>query len=100
MAVSNNVGDNVSVNLNDGGWSFTDPRFFGTGDGNWTLAIADLDGDGDPDIVTADYLNDTVTVLLNECLVIDNCPADIDGNNNVDVGDLVAIIVRLGRRSR
>lgn len=39
---------------------------FPTGDGPHAIGAADLDGDGDIDVITANYYNDNVSVLLND----------------------------------
>jgi hypothetical protein len=71
---ANTFGDTVSVLLSNGDGTFTpDPSSspglplgtFAVGNGPEALAVADLNGDGLPDIITANYLDDTVSVLLN-----------------------------------
>jgi hypothetical protein len=79
VVVSNNVGDNVSVALNHGDGTFAETVQYGAGDGNWSHAVGDVNGDGLPDIVTADYLADTISVLPSECAFC--------GNGIVDPGE-------------
>jgi hypothetical protein len=38
-----------------------------TGQNPEYLAVADLDGDGKPDVVTSNHADDTVSVLLEVC---------------------------------
>jgi hypothetical protein len=46
--------------------SFARPTLYGTGDGPEDVAIGDLNADGKPDLVTANFDVDTVSVLLNK----------------------------------
>jgi hypothetical protein len=60
----------VSVLLNTGRGSFGSPRVYATGeprdtDGAWSVAIGDLNGDGKPDLATANPGGRSVSVLLN-----------------------------------
>ncbi|NIM97754.1 MAG: hypothetical protein GTO24_06645, partial [candidate division Zixibacteria bacterium] len=55
---------------------------------------ADLDGDGDLDLATANYLSNRVSVLLNEPAVI--C-GDANDNGAVEAGDVVYLISYLFR---
>jgi FG-GAP-like repeat/FG-GAP repeat/PASTA domain len=54
----------VSVLLNRGDGSFQAPLDFATGDGPRSVAIGDLNGDGKPDLATANAYDSTVSVLL------------------------------------
>ena len=64
------VNGGVSVLLNTTASSATPPSFeapvdFTTGSGPGSIASDDLDGDGKPDLVTANQFSNTVSVLLN-----------------------------------
>ncbi len=97
IAVSNNVGDNVSVALNNGDGTFAETVQYGAGDGNWSHALGDVNHDGYPDIVTADYLTDTISVLLNQCVDLSQaCPGDADGNGVVDTVDFLGLLAAWG----
>jgi hypothetical protein len=60
--------NHVSVLLGDGTGSFTEaPNSpFNTGNGPNSVAVADLNGDGHPDLVTANYYGGDLTVLLGD----------------------------------
>jgi FG-GAP-like repeat len=45
--------------------SFSRARNYATGYGPWSVAIGDLNGDGKPDLATANLNGRTVSVLLN-----------------------------------
>jgi hypothetical protein len=57
----------VSVLLGLGGGRFQAHAEFGTGSNPHSVAIADVNGDSKPDIVTANNGDGTVSVLLNTC---------------------------------
>jgi hypothetical protein len=58
----------IAVLLGNGDGSFQAPTFFATGaSGTATsLAVGDFNGDGRPDLVTANPSSGTITVLLND----------------------------------
>jgi hypothetical protein len=62
----NNGDDSVGVLLGNGDGSFQEQQNYSTGSGTYTtdVAIADVNNDGIPDIITANAGNDTVSVLL------------------------------------
>ena len=51
--------------LNSGGGSFRAKRDYRAGHAAYSVAIGDLNGDGKPDLVTANAQANTVSVLLN-----------------------------------
>lgn len=59
------TGNSISVLLNQGGGVFGPRQDYGTGVADRSIAMADLDNDGDLDLVTASYRND-LTVLFNQ----------------------------------
>ena len=101
-----NYGDNtVSVRLNDGTGSFTAPATNpdpGVGDAPYSVALGDVDGDGDLDVLTANIGDNTVSVRLNDGTgsftapatnpnpVVGNEPlsvalGDVDGDGDLDL---------------
>ena len=64
---------------------------FGTGWGPWSVAIADLDGDGDADLAVAKRYDDNVSILLNQ-----SAGGDLDGDGDVDLDDLAAFVDCVG----
>jgi len=66
LIVSNRSSDSISVLLGRGDGSFDAALVSSTGSntGPYSLAVADFDLDGVPDVVTADYLSSTASVLL------------------------------------
>ncbi|GAA4038977.1 hypothetical protein GCM10022409_25800 [Hymenobacter glaciei] len=63
----NGGGSTVGVLLGQSGGGFATVSTYPTGAGTepYGVAVADLNGDGKPDIVTANYVSDDVGVLLN-----------------------------------
>jgi hypothetical protein len=59
------LGDCISVQLGDGTGNFSAPTLFRGEYGMFSLAVADLNGDGFPEVVTANQENDSVSVYLN-----------------------------------
>ena len=59
------MGNAVSVQFGDGTGNFSAPAIFRGEPGMFGLAVADLNGDGYPDLVTANQVSDSVSVYLN-----------------------------------
>ena len=57
--------DTVSVLVNRGDGSFQAKLDYATGRGPYSVAIGDLNGDGKPELATANWGVDTVSVLVN-----------------------------------
>lgn len=57
------TGSSINVYLGRGDGTFSNRRLYESGVGPLYIAIADLNGDGDPDIITANY-QDNVSVLM------------------------------------
>ena len=55
----------VSMLLGNGNGTFGAKTTFRTGSGPRSVTIGDLNGDGRPDLTTANYISNTVSVLLN-----------------------------------
>jgi len=88
--------DKVAVYLGRGGWRFAPAQFFGVGDDPTALIGADLDGDGDPDLATANRFSDDVAVLLNERPGPPE-DADFNGDGVVDGTDLGLLLGNWGQ---
>ena len=54
------------------------------------LITADLDGDGDLDLVSISPDSRTFSVMLNRCVT--TCEADVNGDGMVDAGDLLDLL--------
>jgi hypothetical protein len=61
-----NPGHTISVLLGNGDGTFQQQQTFDVGNAPISVAVANLTGDGRPDIVSANYNDGTVSVLLNE----------------------------------
>ncbi|MFN0107260.1 MAG: FG-GAP-like repeat-containing protein, partial [Blastocatellia bacterium] len=66
VAVANAAGDAVTILLGNGIGGFTEPTFppMYVGDGPGSLAIADFNHDGKPDLAVANGLSNNVTIML------------------------------------
>ena len=106
----------VSVRLNRGNGTFRPRRDYSTGGGPHSVAIGDLNGDGKPDLATANFDAGSVSVLLNggdgSFRVLHDYPtgdrtasvaiADLDGDHAPDLvaavadTDTVAVLLNKG----
>ena len=60
-----NGGAGVAVLLNQGNSSFASPLYFSAGRETYSIASADLNRDGRPDLVATDNATATVALLFN-----------------------------------
>ncbi|MCH9024766.1 MAG: VCBS repeat-containing protein, partial [candidate division Zixibacteria bacterium] len=74
--------NNVSILYNDGAGTFGAADNYGTGARPFDVSSADLDNDGDIDLVTANFATDNVSILIN--LTNDDDDDDGDGVLNMD----------------
>jgi hypothetical protein len=67
LAIANQVSDDVTILRNSGAGNFSQPASSPelAGDRPLSVAAADLDGDGDPDLALANQLTDSVSILRN-----------------------------------
>ena len=59
-----NTFSTVAVLYGNGNGTFQNPQYFAAGFGLRSVSIADVNGDGEQDIVTADEIFDEVSMLL------------------------------------
>jgi hypothetical protein len=83
----------VLLNLGDG--TFAEDALYGTGNGPRSVAIGDLDGDGDADLAVANEFSDNVSVLLNLGGGVSR-PGDLTGDGLVGLGDLLVLLAFWG----
>lgn len=105
LITANHTSDNVSILFNkglaEGVPQFGAPVHYAVGEAPWAVRCVPIDGDSHPDIITADFTSDSVTVLTNDgmggvsfehsyAVAVGNGPrsmalCDFDGDNDVDV---------------
>src|SRR5262249_8132530 len=94
VATGSGVFDNsVSVRLGDGSGGFGPRTAYPTGQMPLSVAIADVSGDGNPDLATANYTDNTVSVLLGDGAGGFGPKTDFaagSGPSSVAIGDLNA----------
>jgi hypothetical protein len=66
LVVANNLSNDVSVLVNQGGGGFEPPWTFTSGDGPTSVALADFNGDGTTDLAVAHMNSGAVGVYLND----------------------------------
>jgi hypothetical protein len=67
-AFGTDAGDQICVLEGDGKGNFSFPKVYRGDSSAYSLAIGDFNGDGHPDVVTANQDNDSVSVFLNDGL--------------------------------
>jgi hypothetical protein len=94
LLVANNYSNGVHVLFGNGSGTFdyASQQFLATGSATGAVAIADINGDGKPDLVAADYGN-TVNVLLGDGTGVFRLPVNVtagagmSGPESMAVGD-------------
>ena len=66
VAAASTISNDVTIFFGNGDGTFQNSEYFAAGFGLRSLSIADVNGDGTLDIVTADELFDEVSVLLRQ----------------------------------
>jgi hypothetical protein len=72
LVVANAYGNTVSILANNGDGTFGTPVDFGTGDPSTPFAVSlcDFNGDGMQDIATANFVDNSASILLNQTTLI------------------------------
>ncbi len=95
----NDPDSTVSVRLNDGSGTFSGGSTVQVGTSPWSVVVGDVDGDGDLDLLTANYEDHSVSVRLNDgngafgggsTVPVDLGPVyvvvgDVDGDGDLDL---------------
>jgi len=92
--VANWHDDDVSILVNNGDGTFAADVTYGAGTQPFSIAVGDLDADGDLDLAVANFYSENVSILLNECPPA--CPADLDGDGSVGIVDLLLVLSNWG----
>ena len=77
----------VSVMLGAGDGTFANPEPFAVTGGPQSPAAADLNGDSLPDLVTANFTGDSISILISV-----GCQGDLNGDDSVDLTDLAILL--------
>jgi hypothetical protein len=70
---------------------------YGTGVGPRSVAIGDLNGDGDLDLAVANKYDENVSILINEGVELYICEGDFEPDGDVDGSDLAVFAADFGR---
>ena len=90
--------DKIAWYESDGGAppSFTERVISTAADGVWSVFATDVDGDGDTDVLSASANDDKIAWYENTTRRCDDCPADFDGDGNVNSADLAELLADWG----
>ena len=85
------VDDKIAWYQSDGGSppAFAEQIISTTANTAWSIFAADVDGDGDVDVLSASDSDDKIAWYENKS---GDCPADFDGDRDVDAADLAQLL--------
>jgi hypothetical protein len=87
----------VSVALSADGRGFIDPHHYATRSDPTGLAVIDVDGDGDGEVLAASFFEDVLSILDNRTILPPtDIVGDLDGNGLVDSLDLNLLLGDFG----
>lgn len=95
LATSDNLGTlefdgSVSVLLGNGDGTFADAETFEAGVGPWGMVAADLNGDRLPDLITANFDAEDISLLENTGTPpTPSCVGDCNGDGEVSINELI-----------
>lgn len=97
LLVCNYNDSSFGVLLGNGDGTFQSQISFGLAatDGPNTMAIDDLDGDGDRDLALSNGAGVSLSVFKSR-IVTPECRADVNGDGHVDIADLNAVLFAFG----
>jgi hypothetical protein len=95
-ATTANGDGSASVLLNNGDGTYATQTTYTTGGGSVGIDLGDLDGDGDLDMAVSNEFGNSISVLLNECVMVEACPADLTGEGDLNFLDVSAFLSAFG----
>ena len=83
--VTNSYFADVAVLLGNGDGSFRQSLLFGTGNTPYRVIVADMNGDGKPDLITANWGSNNISLLI-------NTTSQQEAGDRANVSDIVRTI--------